>query len=471
MAITNKILNEVQQTIEKYNMFNHGDTVVVGVSGGADSVMLLHCLNTIKDKYNLHLIAAHVNHKIRPGDAENDALFVENLCKEWGIEFHLKEVDIKALAKETGMGEEEAGRFVRYGFFRDLCMDEDGNYIGKIATAHNANDNVETVLMRFMRGTGIQGLSGISYKRDNIVRPILGVTRADIEAYIEENGLTHITDKTNFESIYTRNKIRLELIPFMQEMFNPNLIETVTNNIQTYREDTEFIEGFVDKFYKSYCWWSTEDRRCLNCARVGLKNEKPSIAKRVIIKAIKEIMGKEQTGVSPQKIEEIYKAVNAEVGTIIVLNDGFEVLVDYDNMVFKPSNLEKNMNEFVVEDELTMDEIHVTYPEFHLDLGYERVYEWEIDNNGQEIYLPEEYIKGKKLTLRTRREGDIFRVSDDCHKKLNRVFVDKKVNKVGRDNKILLCDGNEVLWCVGEFATRFKNRSGQFVRIRVESEM
>ncbi len=468
MAITNKILNQVQQTIEKYNMFNYGDTVVIGVSGGADSVMLLHCLNQIKDKYNLHLIAAHVNHKIRPGDAENDAQFVKELCEKWGIEFHLREEDIKSLAKEMSMGEEEAGRFVRYGFFRDLCMDEDGNYIGKIATAHNANDNVETVLMRFMRGTGVQGLSGISYKRDNIVRPILGITRADIEAYIVENALTHITDKTNFESIYTRNKIRLELIPFMQNMFNPNLIETVTNNIQTYREDAEFIESLVDKSYKTNCWWNYEDRRCLNCSLTGLRSENVSIAKRVIIKAIKDVMGKEQTGISPQKIDEIYKGLNSEVGTIFVLSEKYEVLVDYDILVFKPTNLEKNMNEFTVESELQMDEISVHYPEFHLDLGYERVFKWEIDNNGREIYLPEEFVKGKTLTLRTRREGDIFRVFDNCHKKLNRVFVDKKVSKVGRDNKILLCDGNEVLWCVGEFATRFNIRSGRFVRICVE---
>lgn len=470
MSITNKVMAQVNQAIEKYNMFNDGDTVVVGVSGGADSVMLLHCLNQIKDKYNLHLIAAHVNHKIRPGDAERDAAFVENLCKEWGVEFHLKEVDIKALAKDASMGEEEAGRFVRYGFFRDLCMNESGEYIGKIATAHNANDNVETVLMRFMRGTGVQGLSGISYKRDNIVRPILGVTRADIEAYIEENGLTHITDKTNFESIYTRNKIRLELIPFMQEMFNPNLIETVTNNIQTYREDAEFIDGLVDKSYKTYCWWSYEDRRCLNCALVGLRNENVAVAKRVIIKAIKAIMDREQTGVSPQKIDEIYKGLYSEVGTVFVLNEKYEVLVDYDNLVFKPTNLEKNMNEFTVKSELEMDEVYVTYPEFNLDLSYTRVFKWEIDNNGREIYLPEEYVKGKKLTLRTRREGDVFRKNEDCHKRLNRVFVDKKVNRVGRDNKILLCDGNEVLWCVGEFATHFNNRSGQFVRIRVENE-
>ena len=468
MAITNKILNEVQQTIEKYNMFDNGDTVVVGVSGGADSVMLLHCLNTLRDKYNLHLIVAHVNHKIRPGDAESDAQFVESLCKEWGIEFHLREENIKALAEETGMSEEEAGRFVRYNFFRELCMDEDGNYIGKIATAHNANDNVETVLMRFMRGTGIQGLSGISYKRDNIVRPILGVTRADIEAYIEENGLTHITDKTNFESIYTRNKIRLELIPFMQEMFNPNLIETITNNIQTYREDTEFIDGLVKKAFNSYCWWSSEDRRCMNCSLVGLKSENISIAKRVIIKAIKEVMGREQIGVSPQKIDEIYKGLNSNVGTVFVLNDGFEVLVDYDMLVFKPCNLEKNMNEFNVTNEFEMDESYVTYPEFHLELSYARVFEWEIDNNGHEIYLPEEFVKGKKFTLRTKRDGDIFRVSDDCHKKLSRVFVDKKVSKLGRENKILLCEGNEVLWCIGEFATRFSKRSGRFVRICVE---
>lgn len=462
MCVTKNVLKIVENTIETYNMFNNGDTVVIGVSGGADSIMLLHCLNSLKAKYNLKLVVAHVNHKIRPGDAERDAEFVRDICKNWGVEFHLREANIKNLAKEWSMSEEEAGRKVRYGFFDELTNNIEG---AKIATAHNANDNVETVLMRFMRGSGIQGLSGISFKRDNLVRPILGISRADIEAYIEENNLTHITDKTNFESIYTRNKIRLELIPFMQEMFNPNLIDTVTANIGIYREDAEFLDDMAEKEYRSYCWKHSAIPNAIVCSKHLFTLNKPSIVKRVIIKVIKELMNTEQTGITPQKINEIYEGVNSEVGTIFVLNDEFEVVVDYDSLVFKTKD-EPSISESYELDFSSIEGV-LELPDFGMKLDVSCVYEREIDNKANVCYIPIELAETKKFTVRTRKDNDIFRVSDDCHKKLNRVFLDKKVSKVGRNIIPMLCSENEVYWCMNYFATRFNQRNGYFVRIKI----
>ena len=385
MSYTNKILDTVRTTIAEHNMFNNGDTVVVGVSGGADSVMLLHCLNVIKNDYNLNIVVAHINHKIRIGTAERDAKFVEDLCEKMGIEYHLKEIDIPTFAEENSMSEEEAGRLARYSFFSELAGKS-----GKIATAHNANDNVETVLMRFMRGTGVKGLSGIPYKRGNIVRPILNVSRTDIEGYIEENGLEHITDETNFENIYTRNKIRLDLIPFMQEKFNPNLINTVSESIMSYREDAEYFDNIVNELFETV------------------------------------------VSVEEMKLSEYY----------------------YDLSALNMGNLEED---------------HVYFMDYNLSLGMYRNYDLNIDNNGLELNLPTSKYNGKKIVIRNRRKGDVFRVDDNTHKNLNRVFSDKKIDAGLRDSIPLVCCDNEVLWAVGYFATRFGKRKGEFYKIIVEN--
>lgn len=459
MSVTNQILNTVRETIKKYDMIRPNDTVVMGVSGGADSVMLFHVLNTLKTEYNLHLIVAHVNHKIRKGDAEKDAAFVENLCKVNNVEFHLKEAYIKDLAKEWNMGEEEAGRKVRYGFFAELAGTE-----GKIATAHNANDNVETVLMRMMRGTGIAGLKGISYKRNNIIRPILGISRSDIESYLEENGLTHITDKTNFESIYTRNKIRLELIPFMQNTFNPNLIDTLTQNIKTYSEDADFFESESEKEYFSLMSRDGENssiRLELSCL-IALH---PSIAKRVIIKAIKELKNSEQIDVSADKIDMIFNNLSKKVGTVFTLNEGYQIRIDYDYLVFEKKE-EVNVVESC-EICLTDFEQIVKVNNMVESLKISVCSEECIDNNGNVCYLPYEMFKNKTLILRSRNNGDIFRVTGSCHKKLNRVFSDKKISGADRDKVLCLCIDEEVIWALGCFATRFDERTGKFFKLEL----
>lgn len=459
MNITNKILNKVKETIKEYNMFELNDTVVIGVSGGADSVMLFHVLNLLKTEYNLHLIVAHINHKIRLGDAEKDAIFVENLCKEYDVEFHLKEAYIKDLAKEWNMGEEEAGRKVRYDFFAELAGQN-----GKIATAHNANDNVETVLMRMMRGTGITGLKGISYKRDNIVRPILGISRSDIEDYVEENKLNYITDKTNFESIYTRNKIRLELIPFMQNMFNPNLVNTITQNIKTYSEDADFLEEESEKVY--FLLIQRDDTNSnLKLNLKDLLSLHPSLAKRVIIKSIKEIKNSEQIDISADKIDFIFNSLTNKVGTKFTLNGGFQIRIDYDCLVLEKSEESLFMEDIIVN--LSVLEQVIEVPSINSNLRISVCFDECIDNNDKVCYLPYEEFKETKLILRSRKNGDIFRITDKSHKKLNKVFTDRKISSGNRDKIVCLCTNNEVLWALDYFATRYNQRSGSFFKLEL----
>lgn len=459
MSITLKVLNEVKTTIQKHNMFDYNDTVVIGVSGGADSVMLLHCLNSIKEEYNLTLLVAHVNHKIRKDTAERDALFVENLCKELGVKFYLREVPIPQLAKEHNMTEEEMGRKVRYDFFSELAGKE-----GKIATAHNANDNVETVLMRFMRGTGIKGLSGIPYVRENIVRPILDISREDIEKYIEENELTHITDETNFESVYTRNKIRLELIPFMKENFNPNLINTVNSNITSYKEDSDYFDKETDKLFDNFV---KKEDSFISLPLQLLQENHPSISKRLIMKSVIVFLNNVQINLSADTVEKIYQNLSAKVGTTFVINKDLKVRIGYDNLYFERSVEEMNNTVHTYEFG-KLDEEYVTYPEFNLNLNFYNVWEMNIINTPNEFFLPFSLYSGKTLQIRTRRADDVFRVEDGVHKKLNKFFTDKKLDSSMRDKVLLLCDGNEVLCVFGYYVTRYNDRSGKFMKVVVE---
>ena len=234
------IFEKTLSTIKKYNLIEKGDKIVLGLSGGPDSVCLLHLLNRMKDVLDIEVYAAHLNHQIRGMEAQKDALYVSDLCERLGITFFVKSIDVPKYCKENKLSIEEGARKLRYEMFFEI---KESLNADKIAIAHNMNDQAETVLMRMMRGTGLQGLKGIDYMRDGvIIRPILDIERADIEAYCEEHKLTPRIDATNLETIYTRNKIRLELIPYMKENFNSNVTESIVRMSNSLKSDNDFIE-------------------------------------------------------------------------------------------------------------------------------------------------------------------------------------------------------------------------------------
>jgi tRNA(Ile)-lysidine synthase len=235
--------------ITEYNLIEKGDNIVIGVSGGPDSMALLNLLINLKkeNKIDAKLIVAHINHGIRE-EAEEETKFVEEFCKNNNIPCYIKREKVEELAKEQKVGTEEAGRKLRYSFFEEVAEKENAN---KIATAHNANDNAETVLMNLMRGSGTSGLKGIEIIRDGkYIRPILKFTRKEIEEYCELNKLNPKIDRTNFENIYTRNKIRNELIPLIEKEFNPNIVNSLNRLSELINEEDEYIEKVVEEKYK-----------------------------------------------------------------------------------------------------------------------------------------------------------------------------------------------------------------------------
>lgn len=238
---------KVLKTMQKYNMIKSGDTIVIGVSGGPDSMALLNILNNLKEKLNIKLYVAHINHMIRE-EADEETEFVKDFCAKIDVEFFAKKVKVEEEAKKQRIGTEEAGRNIRYDFFEEVAKRVGAN---KIATAHNSNDNAETVLMNLIRGTSISGLKGIEKVRDGkFIRPIIECSREEIEEYCKENNLNPRYDKTNNENIYTRNKIRNLLIPFLKKEFNPNIIEGINRLSQIATEEEQFINKTVEKEYK-----------------------------------------------------------------------------------------------------------------------------------------------------------------------------------------------------------------------------
>lgn len=246
---------KVIRTIQKYELIKPGDKLVVGVSGGPDSMCLLEILTRIKQQNcqngtsplaTFDFAVAHVNHMIRE-EAKEDEEYVKKYCIKNDIQFYGKSIDVQKIANTNKISTEEAGRNARYEFFDEVLQKTKGN---KIAIAHNKNDKVETIIMNELRGCGIQGLKGIEPIRGKYIRPLIECERKEIEEYCKENNIKPRIDKTNFENIYTRNKIRNIVIPYIEQEFNPNIIETMDRLSNLVTEQEEYIQKQVEKVYE-----------------------------------------------------------------------------------------------------------------------------------------------------------------------------------------------------------------------------
>ncbi len=309
--------DKVLKTIKKYNMVEDGDKVVIGVSGGPDSMSLLNSLNNLKEKLNIKIYVAHINHMIRK-EADEETEYVKNFCEKIGVEFFVKRIKVEEEAKKQKIGTEEAGRNIRYEFFKEVAKKVSAN---KIATAHNSNDNAETVLMNIIRGTSISGLKGIEKVRENkFIRPIIECNRQEVEEYCKEQKLNPRYDKTNYENIYTRNKIRNLLIPYLQKEFNPNIIEGINRLSNLATSNEEFLNNIVENEYKKLLISgdniaNNEDEKN-NTIILNLKefNKLDYVIKsRLILYTISKVYGK-VTGIEKIHIDDIIKLCKNNIG-------------------------------------------------------------------------------------------------------------------------------------------------------------
>ena len=311
--------------IQPTEKVENGDKLVLGVSGGPDSIAMLNILNDLRIEKDIELdfniVVAHINHMIRD-EAIEDENFVKKFCEEKGIEFYSKSIDVKKLANTNKISTEEAGRNARYDFFDEILDYTNSN---KIAIAHNKNDKAETIIMNFMRGSGITGLKGIEPKRKKYIRPLIECERTEIENYCKEKNLDPRIDKTNFENEYTRNKIRNVLIPYIKKEFNPNIINTLNRLSELVGEEEEYIEKQVERNFEDLKLAESKEEIVLDLKKFN-KLEKV-IKSRLVLYTIMSIFGTTK-GIEKVHVDDIIKLCDNNIGNkYLTPNKNIKVLV------------------------------------------------------------------------------------------------------------------------------------------------
>ncbi len=422
------MIKKIKKTIKSHNILPTR-SVLVALSGGADSVALLHIMHTLSKEYGFKLYAAHVNHNLRGEAAKKDEIFSQALCHRLGIQCFVKSADVKSVAKAYAISEEMAGRRVRYEFFSELMQEYDIEYT---ATAHHKNDNAETIIMNFLRGSSLSGLSGIPYRRDSYIRPLLDVTRSEIEGYCKENGLDYVTDITNSENVYTRNKIRNILIPQLEREYNPNIVDTLTANAHIISEDENFISNTVDTEYDKYVKdsaVSVNDLMSLHKAiskRIIRKmidnNCGASDVSSVVIDSVYELCKKNKTGASCNIIKDITARIEYSkliIGKETAVCDDFSYTVKIGECVY--------------------------IPEVGYSVSVKPTTEGEADKNT--FKLP---CGIDEITVTNRRIGDKFIPSGMTGtKSLKGFMIDKKIPQNERSRIGIVRIGGEIAWVIG----------------------
>ncbi|AKP44481.1 TPA: tRNA lysidine(34) synthetase TilS [Clostridioides difficile] len=438
------IFDKVLSTINKHNLIQKGDKIVLGLSGGPDSVCLLHVLNRLKKDFNIEIYAAHLNHQIRGIEAQKDALYVSKLCEDMGIIFFVKSINVPKYCENEGLSLEEGARKLRYEMFYEI---KDKIKANKIAIGHNLNDQAETVMMRIMRGTGLKGLKGIDYIRDNcIIRPILDVERNEIEEYCEAYNLNPRIDKTNLENIYTRNKIRLDLLPYMKDNFNSNVIESIVRMSNSLKSDNDYIEKEAEAKFrevsnikeKGFVEINLDNFVCLHDA----------IKVRVLRNSIKHILG-DTNFVDQRHIEDIMSLEdNSKVNKMLTLPRNIFVYRKKDCIILT--------NEEIVNEEI---EFYYNVPSNGFIkikelkqiietqvMSIDRYKSMKLDNSSKGFDFNK--VKGG-IVIRSRRQGDKIKLAMGS-KKVKDLFIDLKIPREERC-KIPIITDSEGIICVGDY--------------------
>ncbi len=432
--------NLVKQNVLQKKLIFKGETILVALSGGPDSVFLFHNLRKLKEILGFNLYASHINHMYRGEDAMHDEEFARNLCKKYGIRLFVKRKHAGEYARELKVTEEEAGRILRYGFFNEN-LDELGG--GKIAVAHNLNDQAETVLQRLIRGTGVDGLSAMSFENNNIIRPILNVPKSEILKYLHDNSYEYCIDKTNLHDIYGRNKIRLNLIPYLEENFNPNIQNVLYRMSEAMQRDKKIIEKYTELKFQELLVEKDAKRVVLNLSK--LKSLKPGESGRIVKRAIEELKGN-TINIEMKHINYMLGFMQAaDTGKKINLTEGFTTEISYDNFIINKNvenipNFEYNI---ILNDSLYIPEVGKT-----LTVKILNITEFDRKNRNS-ISLDYGLLRGNPI-VRNRRPGDsMIPCGMSGKKKIKDVFIDLKIPAAERDKKLIIEAGGDILWLEG----------------------
>ena len=472
--IEKKIFRIVEETIKNHKMFDPQDSVLVGVSGGPDSVALLHVLLKIASGLSLTLGVAHLNHGIRGNDSDLDAKFVASLAGKLKLPFYIKKKDVLSYKKHHKLSLEEAARRVRYEFFHQIAGENNYN---KIALGHQGNDNAELVLMYLFRGSGPTGISGIPPVRDNfsrygkIVRPFLGLTRHEIVDYLAEKKLKYVIDLSNEDTKFLRNKVRNELIPLIKESYNPRIIETVNRLSSIIRSDEEWIEDIITPFYEDIILYSKEKEIALSIPKLIRIHMAPK--RRVIRKAIENIKGNLRR-ITFSHIASIINLSEREPAFgSLDLPDSITVTRKEDTLYISSGekvrpktgsdleNIKRSLFEYTInKPDLKPKSLCIKETGSRLRFSVISAKNIaDIQSAGQQVAFFDMNSLAFPLVVRNFRHGDRFiPFGMTGSQKLKNFFINNKISRTKRADCPLLFSANKIIWVVG-------HRQGEFGKV------
>jgi len=429
---------EIRKQIEQFHMLEKGDSVLIGLSGGADSVCLAQVLYEFRQEYDLKLAAVCCHHGLRGEEADRDVLFVEDFCKERNITFYKAYEDVKERAEKKKLSMEEAGREYRYETFRRIM---EKNQYCKLAIAHNADDRAETMLFHLARGTGLSGLCTMEPVREFfaghwLIRPLLWTKKADIEVWLKEKGIGWRLDGSNDENIYTRNRIRHFVLPELKKV-NDRAVEHMGETAQQLSEVSSYLKEEEQRLYDR----TVREEKGEKILSASLLKEQHSYMKKAILYRCLYEMAEGRKDISLAHVRILLDLLEGETGREAHFIKGIRARKEYDKLILF-RGLKKTERKAETEKEEPLGQMELWMKKYPY--------------TGQEI-SKNEYTKQfdcdkilNELCLRTWQEGDFLYLKEDGgKKKLGRYFIDQKIPVEKRGQIPLLADGNHILWIVG----------------------
>ena len=418
-----ELFREILKVNKKYNLIEDEDRVVVGFSGGPDSVFLIEMLKKLQTYINFRIYLVHINHLLRGDDADADEKFSYDYAKENNFDIFVKKIPIKEIAKKNGKTLEEVGREERYKFFNEIYNKVGGT---KIATAHNKDDQIETFLFRMIRGSSLKGLEGIQTKKNNLIRPISEIYKKDIIEYLNKNKIQYKIDKTNFENEFTRNSIRLDLIPFIENRYNTKFKEKIFSLMKEIRDNNEKnsfdILNYLD-----------ENK---NISLGKLRNLRAFDIKNIITTFLNE----KNIKISRNKIEDICSLIKKNGTKKIDLDNGYRLVKDYVSLYIEDKNKAQDEYQdgisFSVPNEIIFNNLKIKASIVENELK-----NWKGENN----FLLS-ISNGENIEVRYRRDGDKIFLGEEHSKKIKEIFINQKIPKDMRDKIPIFLYKDKIFW-------------------------
>ena len=465
------LMVRVEDFIKENDLLRPGDGVVIGLSGGPDSVCLLLMLCLLRQRYDLRLFPVHVHHGLRGAEADQDRDFCLELCGRQGLDCRVFEGDVRSMARDMHLSEEEAGRTFRYQCF-ETAAEQAGAC--RIAVAHHLDDQCETVLLNLFRGSSLAGLAGMPVKRGRVVRPLLCLSRGQILDWLKAGGYSWRSDRTNNEAVYTRNRIRLQLLPFLKEEINPRADRHILQAAQDAGQAQDLIESLAARAYEEAAG-QEEGRILLDAVRTA--DLHPALKKEVLYLALTKCAGGRKD-IGRTGVLDLMDLLEGESGRSRDLPGGVRAVKSGGRLILQRRDGQDGSDG---QDGDWFCPVPDTFPcslalpgggrmTFHLFSAPRQV---QISKKKYTKWVDYDRIKCR-LAVRNRREGDFMAISGGGHKKLKRIFIDGKIPAGERDCMPLLADGRHIIWAAGtgRISEEYKvtERTGRILQVRMEGE-